>query len=271
MSGIHADLHMHTVQSDGQLTLDEVPDVAKEAGVSAVAITDHDRVHPDINKPAITRDGVDIINGIELRVEPEELDERIDLLGYGVTATDSLQDMVNEIQTNREERGQEIVSRIEDLMDVTLDIDIGDNIGRPHIARAVDAHSEIEYTYEEAFEELIGRDCPCYVSRDIPSFDDGLTVLRNACNLVSLAHPFRYNEPMEAMKLTNQLDAIECIYPYGERVPYPHLDEYTTELFELIMTGGSDAHDKKSVGTAGLTETHYDMFLDEANLRNYTE
>ena len=85
---VYADLHVHTDNSDGTLALAEVPAAAHDAGVEVVAITDHDRLHPDLDAPVTERDGVELVNGIELRVEAG--DQRLDLLGYGVTATDAL-------------------------------------------------------------------------------------------------------------------------------------------------------------------------------------
>jgi Predicted metal-dependent phosphoesterases (PHP family) len=78
-----ADLHVHTTASDGTLTVPELPAAARRAGVEWVAVTDHDRVHPDLDAPVTDRDGVHIIRGIELRVETDR--QRLDLLGYGVS------------------------------------------------------------------------------------------------------------------------------------------------------------------------------------------
>ena len=51
-----ADLHAHTTNSDGEMTLSAVSNAAREAGVDAVAITDHDRLHPDLDAPWETRE-----------------------------------------------------------------------------------------------------------------------------------------------------------------------------------------------------------------------
>ena len=83
-----ADLHVHTTRSDGSLTLDALPAVAADAGVDAVAVTDHDRVQPALDGPVTTREGVTIVHGIELRVDTGG--QRLDLLGYGVDPTDAL-------------------------------------------------------------------------------------------------------------------------------------------------------------------------------------
>jgi len=108
---VYADLHVHTQHSDGTLTLDEVPAAAREAGVSAVAVTDHDRVHPGFRAPVEERGGVEVVAGIELRVEAG--DQRLDLLGYGVAPTDDLVAETDRIQRDRLERGRAIIENVE--------------------------------------------------------------------------------------------------------------------------------------------------------------
>ena len=60
-----ADLHVHTTNSDGELTIPEIPTAAREAGVECVAVTDHDRYHPDLDAPVVELDGVTVVNGPE--------------------------------------------------------------------------------------------------------------------------------------------------------------------------------------------------------------
>ena len=64
-----ADLHVHTTNSDGTLTLGTLAPAAERADLAAVAVTDHDRLHPDLADGVSTLDGITVIHGIELRVE----------------------------------------------------------------------------------------------------------------------------------------------------------------------------------------------------------
>jgi hypothetical protein len=253
-----ADLHVHTTASDGELSLDEVPAAAREAGLSGVAITDHDRVHPGLDAPVTALDGVTVVSGIELRVETAT--ERVDLLGYGVERTPELEAEIERLQRNRVERARRIVDCVEGRLGVALDVEIHDGVGRPHVARAVD-ESEADYSYQEAFDHLIGDDGPCYVARDVPSFDRGRALLAAACSLVVLAHPLRYDDPDAALDLTADLDGVERYYPYGHPVdPSPVAD--AIERYGLVATGGSDAHDR-TLGRAGLTQSAYDAVLSK--------
>jgi predicted metal-dependent phosphoesterase TrpH len=75
-----ADLHVHTTNSDGGLELSELPSAARRAGLEAVAVTDHDRIHPDLDGPVTAMGGVTVVHGIELRVDAGEKNSRWKLI-----------------------------------------------------------------------------------------------------------------------------------------------------------------------------------------------
>ena len=284
---VYADLHVHTDCSDGQLTLPEVPAAARRAGVSVVAVTDHDRLHPRFEAPVVAMgpdggttpvdpgrdpppgdgtvtdgdgtvtdgDGVvTVVRGIELRVEAG--DQRVDLLGYAARETDALTDEVERIQTDRKERGRAIVECVEDRLGIDLDLEPRRGLGRPHIARAVDEHPGTDLDYDDAFDRLIGNDGPCYVARDVPGFEAGRRILADSCALVALAHPLRYPDPEAALELAADLDGVERYYPYGREVDPGPVDR-AIAADDLVPAGGSDAHDDR-LGLAGLDREEFD-------------
>lgn len=243
-----ADLHLHTTASDGVLTVPELPAAARAGDVDTVAVTDHDCIHPDLDAPVTVRDGVTVIRGIELRVDAGS--QKVDLLGYAVDPTPALEAELTRLQANRKERARAIVDRVEERLEVTLDVEIRAGVGRPHVARAIDA-SDADYSYQDAFDQLIGDDGPCYVAREVTPFERGIELLSESCPVVSLAHPFRYEDVDAALALTDRLDAVERYYPYGESVAVDEgrLDALLAET-DLLATGGSDAHDR-TLGRAG--------------------
>jgi predicted metal-dependent phosphoesterase TrpH len=256
----YADLHAHTTNSDGTLELDEVPAAARDAGVPVVAITDHDRTHPGLDAPVVEHDGVTLVHGIELRVDAGF--ERVDLLGYGVTETKALAALVDRVQTDRAERGQAIIDSVEDELGVDLGIEGRPGLGRPNVARAVADHPGADYTVQGVFDDLIGNDGPCYVARDVPTFEHGRDVLAAACAVVGLAHPFRYDNPERALGLTETLDAVERDYPYDDDVDpdFAAVDAVARE-HDLLVTAGTDAHGRE-LGVRGLDESDYAALAD---------
>jgi predicted metal-dependent phosphoesterase TrpH len=253
---VYADLHVHTTVSDGTLEPAAVPAAAREAGLDAVAITDHDRLSPTLDAPVDRREGVLVVNGIELRVEPGDGGERLDLLGYGLRPTDALAAEVDRLQTDRQQRAERMVSALEDYLAIAIDLDLRPGIGRPHIARTVVDHPESGYTETDAvFADLIGDDGPCFVARDVTGFEEGVSLLQEACAVVALAHPLRYDDPEAALERCGPLDAVERHYPYERPVAQGVVDRAIAR-HDLLETGGSDAHDDE-LGVAGLTEASF--------------
>ncbi|WP_336035631.1 PHP domain-containing protein [Halobacterium yunchengense] len=259
---VYADLHVHTTNSDGTLVLEEVPDAARSAGVRAVAVTDHDRLHPGLDRPVAELDGVTVVHGVELRVDAG--DQRVDLLGYGVERTDALAAECERVQRDRVERGRRIIENVEAELGVDLDLEPREGLGRPHVARSVVDHPDTDYeTIDAVFADLIGDGGPCFVARDVPDFETGVDLLRDACGLVGLAHPLRYADPAAALARCSDLDAVERHYPYDRPVGGdPSADgdalvDAAIEDYDLLPTGGSDAHGR-TLGTAGLGADDWD-------------
>ncbi|WP_435073798.1 PHP domain-containing protein [Halorubrum sp. HHNYT27] len=248
-----ADLHAHTTVSDGTMTAAELAATAADAGLDWVAVTDHDRVHPDLDAPVVEREGVRVVRGIELRVDAGF--ERLDLLGYAVEHTAALDAEIDRLQANRQRRGAEILDAVEERLGVDLDLEPRPGLGRPHIARAIEA-SDAPYDYAGAFEELIGNDGPCYVARDVTGLDRGVELLADACAFVGLAHPFRYDDVDAALDVARELDAVERFYPYGRPVDDARVERVAAES-DLLLTGGSDAHER-TLAEAGLTAAAFD-------------
>jgi predicted metal-dependent phosphoesterase TrpH len=263
-----ADLHVHTTNSDGTLPLEDLPGVARRAGLDAVAVTDHDQLHPGLDRPVTDRDGLSIVHGIELRVETAF--GRVDLLGYGARRTGALTDLVERVQHDRIERGRAIVEAVESYLGHEIPVEAERGIGRPDVARAV-VESDPDYDdVGSVFGDLIGGDGPCYVRRRVPSVEEGRDVLGEACAVVGLAHPLRYPDPEPALDLATELDAVEVHYPYdGDRGNTGASGPRTVEdvaafadEHDLLVTGGSDAHERE-LGVAGLSSAEYERFAAE--------
>lgn len=244
MGPVVADLHVHTRRSDGTTPPSALASVAAAHGLSVVAVTDHDRLPP----ADLPRDGPAVIGGIELRVAAAGVG-RIDLLGYGVDRSNGrLAAAVDRLQANRIERARAMRDRLEATLGVDLEVDLDRGVGRPHLARAVADRTDL--SYGAVFERYIGEDGPCYVPRDVPTFDRGRRLLSSACRLVVLAHPMRYESPRAALALADALDGVEYYYPYADPDALERLDDALEA--GVVKTGGSDAHTTEAIGSVGL-------------------
>lgn len=224
---VYADLHNHTRNSDGFTK--NIVEAAKEENTKAVAVTDHHAIY-DIEHPIVEIDGIDVISGIELRTK-----NGVELLGYGVERTDELVEFVE--KTN------------------------------------------LALNYNFTADEQLERSKFFWSKFDnskLKSFDETLRILRDSCNFISLAHPYRYDKPEKRIDLAKKLDGIECEYPYHYKIDtensvYEENEVNKDVLFaedeNLVITGGSDSHIPRGVGTCGITEEQYNEFLSVSGLK----
>ncbi len=261
MTRVVADLHIHTTRSDGAVDPAALPGIAKQRRLNAVAITDHDRLPPS-SVPIRSIDGVTLISGIELRVDAGTAG-RLDLLCYSISPTNALERLTKRLQEDRIDRANAMVERLESELDVSLAIGYNPGVGRPHIAAAVAAVTEL--SPQEVFDHYIGSEGPCFVPREVPSFETGVRLLREAGGLVILAHPLRYRDSVGALDLVDRLDGVEMHYPYQEPIDTSPLESLPTHD-RLVVTGGSDAHTLEDIGSCGLDEAAYKAFASHLDL-----
>jgi len=245
------DLHLHTTYSDGSHFPAEVIQFAHEAGVTALAITDHDIVKgiPEAMEAGATV-GIEIIPGIELSSRFDGRETHI--LGYFFDWQDpTLHTRLTHQQASRHERNPRIVEKLNHLglelsyEDVTAKAG-GGSIGRPHIAGVLVDKGYVNST-KEAFDRYLAEGGPAYVLRELPDSREAIAWIREAGGVPVLAHPHwtrRKGQELEVMCSTLKeagLMGIEVFYG-------THTKRQTSEYLELarkldlLMTGGSDFH-----------------------------
>lgn len=241
-----ADLHTHTMASDGQLKPAELVSLAIAESIAALAVTDHDTTAGlDEAILAGQEHGVMIVPGVELSTRID--DEEIHILGYFIDHRDeAFQAKLQALRTDRATRGKKIIEKLKDLGYVLDWGEIqctaqGESIGRPHLARALKEKGYVA-TAEEAFQTLLRRGAPAYVPREKISPEQGIYLIKAARGVPVLAHPGLLAD----RSLVKQLIPLGL---QGIEVYYPLHDELTTSYFlnlcgefKLVATGGSDFH-----------------------------
>lgn len=241
-----ADLHIHTIYSDGVLAPTELVAKAKDAGLSIISITDHDSIG-GIEEAIVAgkEKGVEVITGIELSSSLNGTE--IHILGYFVDHTNkNLTDSLSGFQWERMNRAKRIVGKL-NKMNVPIDIDsvmehvTGDSVCRPHIANALVTEGHAA-SYEQAFMKYIGDGRPAYERKWNFSPEETIRLINKAGGLSFLAHPGRsMNEDLLFRLIKAGLDGIEVIHPsHSPELVYYYrgiVNEYC-----LLESGGSDYH-----------------------------
>ena len=249
MAGLRLiDLHTHTNESDGSCSPAELIGEAVRAGVDVLGITDHDTFAGyDRAIPLARRAGVELVRGIELSTQLHG--HSVHLLGYfpGNNELEDFREWVLEIQSSRRERNQRLAVRLREL---GFDIRVEEAeargrgmTGRPHFARIMVEKGYVA-NIRQAFDDYLDESAKGYVYRREPQFAEGVSRIRAAGGIASLAHPVRIEGDVTALLpelCAAGLDAIEAYH--SDHAPQE------TELYldlarrhGLKVTGGSDFH-----------------------------
>lgn len=247
------DLHTHSTASDGTLSPAELALRAKENGLSAVALTDHDTVEGIAEfKEAGKKLGLEAISGVEISAKYKK---EMHILGLFVDETDTeFIQTLSQLRDSREIRNRTMLQK---AMEHGLNISEADiraqkegatlyNTGRAHIARALVDKGYVR-DIQEAFDRYLSKGKPCYAERRTFSPEDSIKLIHRAGGIAVLAHPvFITTDEKELTDLLRQLqtyglDGVECYYSEYTQ-DFQQLCLKICENLGLLVSGGSDFH-----------------------------
>jgi len=277
------DLHIHTkTGSDGNLSIEDVFQEAKNRNIDLMSITDHDSTDCQERAVALAREhDISYITGVELNVAFQYPDEdkpiSLDFLGYGYDISNQkLKDKLQLIKEHRETRARQILQRLnvefdkegidrfteQDLKNIQASVD--GVFGRPHIANYL-INKGIVKNKQEAFDKYLVK---CDVPKYPLSLAEASKLIRNAGGVLVQAHP---NDPngTSLVSITRDLteqtriiekymleyiDGVECWHSRHDKNTTAHYIEFARR-HGLIMTGGSDCHqDPILMGTLDIPD-----------------
>ena len=245
------DLHVHSNASDGTLSPREVVLLAQEAGLSAIALTDHDTTAGTAEAMAAGEEtGVRVIPGIEVSSSYE--DKELHILGLFVHPGEAgFEDFLKAMRARRDRRNEEMQARFaRDGITFTQEELTGGNpdtvITRAHVARALLARGAGS-SREQIFKKYLqygGRYCP--LKEHFPPEEVVRILLENGA-FVSLAHPFQYRlgdratEQLIARLASLGMQGLEVYHSSHNPLEVKKLSSIARRL-RLLPTGGSDFH-----------------------------
>jgi predicted metal-dependent phosphoesterase TrpH len=227
-------------------------ELAVEAGLSGLALTDHDTVDGLVTAERRAVElGIPFLNGIELSVHTSR--RTIHLLGYGFDAAHpELRQTLAGQQQSRGHRNRLLVDRLVQLgYDITLEEVVaktsGGSVGRPHVAAVLKDKGHVD-SIDQAFSELLGYGKAAYIERRELPAQDAISLIHRCGGVAVWAHPLRgsaidearFHDELEELVAVG-LDGMECWYSRFTADLRRKMVR-TARKHGLIATGGSDYH-----------------------------
>lgn len=252
-----ADLHVHTVFSDGKLTPLEVIKEACRRDIAAVGITDHDTMR---GVPQALRAGqkydVEVVPGVEMSTDFGG--QEVHIIGYYCRTDNPL--LKKTLTFVREDRYNRIVKMIDRLKKMGIEIPLedvlklatgGESLGRPHLAEALTQKGYCK-TPREAFELFLDNGKPAFVKRLKIASPVAIRIIRKSGGIPILAHPGLYKDDSIISRLIKHgIMGIEAYHP-DHRTEAARRYYTLGKQLNLLITGGTDFHCQNKVSAPAL-------------------
>ncbi len=276
------DLHTHSTESDGTLTPEELMYHAKESGLSAIALTDHDTLN-GIKKarPTAEKLGLELVPGIELSTDYQQ--QEVHMLGFYIDETNpTFVSKLKEFIDERDQRNEKMAVLLQNEgFHITMEAlyqDYPDSvITRAHFSRYLVEHGFVK-NMETVFSKYLGDGCKCYVPRKKITPFEAVSLIKMGGGLAFFAHPVlchmnqtRLRSFLQSLKDAG-LDGIEALYSMNTPGDERNMLQIAQE-FDLLISGGSDFHGTNKphirLGTGrGNLKISYDIL---AKIKQYKE
>ena len=245
------DLHTHSLHSDGAQTPTDVVKTAADAGLSAIALSDHDCIEGvQEAMDAGSRLGVEVIPAVELSAQS---DTELHILGYFIDINNKrLQDTMKYALQVRDERQEETCRKLrEQGFDITMEEARAEAHGNPVLCRAHFAQIMVRKGYAEsvkdAFNRYLSVGCYAYSNRQALTGPEAVSVIREAGGIAVAAHLHLIKLPDDELR-----EYLKSLIPYGLDGVEGYYTDYTPDMevryraiakeLGLVISGGTDYH-----------------------------
>lgn len=250
---INADLHCHSVVSDGTLSPEELALRAHQNGVHLWSLTDHDVLGGQARaQDAALNLGMEYVSGVEISIS--WMGQTVHIVGLGFDPSNvTLQDGLRATRDGREERARQMAAQlaqigIENSYEGALKFAGNPElIARTHFARYL-VEQQVCRDMDEVFRKYLVAGKPGYVSHRWASLDQAVDWITGAGGEAVIAHPGRYR--LNAMQMDELYARFKDLGGAGiEVVTGSHSpDQYQTyakvaKRYGFLASRGSDFHD----------------------------
>lgn len=247
--------------------------MAREAGLSAIALTDHDTID-GVSELIEAAEGTDlhVIPGVEISCRRG--DHKYHVLGYYIDwERTELVERLKYYEKARADRIRRMVKVLRERRDIDIPYDNIESlagkslIGKPHVAQALVNHGIVE-DFRSAFDEYLGDgQILDKVPKERMSYEEAVEQIHAAGGIPVLAHPLHYEDDLDLASFARSgIEGLEVFYSDHDRARRKEYYRAALDL-DLLITGGSDFHGdvKPDVQIGDVRLGH--SFLEELQAR----
>ena len=245
------DLHTHSNCSDGSLTPAQLLQAAETAGVTAVALCDHNTVAglPEF-MDAARESTVEAVAGTEFSVDYQGKELHMVALFLPRESWPVVTKRLEQLRRDKEESNRALVEALrkggyEITYEAVLAVAGGEWVNRAHVAQVL-TQSGYTPSVKAAFATLLGRHGGYYVPPRLPDALETVAFIKQQGAVAVLAHPLLSLDETQLreflpLAVAAGLDAMETMYPLFDEAA-THMLRETAKEFGLLESGGSDFH-----------------------------
>ena len=255
------DLHTHSNFSDGTDSPAQLINKALAAGITTIALTDHDSVAGIAQAQSALRPGISLVAGAEISCQT---DDGISVHMLGLLFDLENKDLISTMEKTRENRHgrmQRIIERLNEagieisIQDVLAELAQGATLGRPHLADALIKKGVVS-SRDEAFSQMLHNKSKFYVAHYSPKPVEAIKLIKAAGGVAIIAHPMASHRG-RTISVETFGDLIEAGLDAIEVDHRDHSPDEKNALIQLardnnlVMTGASDYHGNGKLNLLG--------------------
>lgn len=264
------DMHIHTLNSDGELFYYELFKISKEKQIDIISITDHDYIS-DYYKYAFEF-GIKYLNGIEFST----YDKGMHILGYNITNLEKVKNKLDELLKYNNDICIELIELLNKKgfdIDTNYIVELYDNLNIEHrfINKKMIVKGLIEKQYassvKEAYDNIIGRNAKYYIPIKKLTHEEVINLILESGGIPVLAHPSTIQDSLDSTIKQLVDEGLLGVEILNLKQNISSEDIKTIKKYKLIETFGSDYHSKNDELGVNISDEKIKILYKNFNIR----